>query len=480
MKESYSEKEPIYRLLTATRKLMRVADGDFQSVEALFGELRTLKHSINSHFRWANVGANRGTSKATLVDRWRTQMYDGGPPSLPSREGLEDFPQHAPVEWLQWKRIHMEWQTAVHEQPHRKGLHQDRQFWCLDLPRTKEQSHEGLYGNVRWLANEDEGPREAAASAPSSTFADANCPHNPSNSRANEELNPETPTGQTSGKTNTSTCTTWLPLNRVARRAKVQLEHTAHVVLWVFWTLLTPSAQASSFATTTIQDWFPSGSPVHAVIRALLDECAQFGWAGAHISMHQHKVPFPMPIHQVVKALPRAQFLTQEKAPHTRTISRIKALEEFVGVAHGTCTVSTLDILRHTEDMPEKTFVRVERPQERYFVTGSVFESVAQSMQDLFDKPRNAKDILMSLESLPVRRLLQQTRRLVSEATNGSNVDWINRPTWLPPEFEWTSPEHMTKTNLLELSHMCLEQIFSPNYCGPVQFANGRVEFLAH
>ncbi|ETV74173.1 hypothetical protein H257_11139 [Aphanomyces astaci] len=27
---------------------MRVADGDFQSVEALFGELRTLKHSINS------------------------------------------------------------------------------------------------------------------------------------------------------------------------------------------------------------------------------------------------------------------------------------------------------------------------------------------------------------------------------------------------------------------------------------------------
>ncbi|RHZ32068.1 hypothetical protein DYB37_012509 [Aphanomyces astaci] len=143
MKESYSEKEPIYRLWaeiekkygvsnvttmkTATRKLMRVADGDFQSVEALFGELRTLKHSINSHFRWAKVGANRGTSKATLVDRWRTQMYDGGPPSLPSREGLEDFPQHAPVEWLQWKRIHMEWQTAVHEQPHRKGLHQGTQ-----------------------------------------------------------------------------------------------------------------------------------------------------------------------------------------------------------------------------------------------------------------------------------------------------------------------------------------------------------------
>ncbi|RHY05351.1 hypothetical protein DYB36_011393 [Aphanomyces astaci] len=65
MKESHSEKEPIYRLWaeiekkygvsnvttmkTATRKLMRVADGDFQSVEALFGELRTLKHSINSH-----------------------------------------------------------------------------------------------------------------------------------------------------------------------------------------------------------------------------------------------------------------------------------------------------------------------------------------------------------------------------------------------------------------------------------------------
>ncbi|RHZ09693.1 hypothetical protein DYB37_013681, partial [Aphanomyces astaci] len=32
----------------SARKLMRVADGDFQSVEALFGELRTLKHSINS------------------------------------------------------------------------------------------------------------------------------------------------------------------------------------------------------------------------------------------------------------------------------------------------------------------------------------------------------------------------------------------------------------------------------------------------
>ncbi|RHY94119.1 hypothetical protein DYB37_002211 [Aphanomyces astaci] len=65
MKEPYSETEPIHRLWeeiekkygvsnvttmkTATRKLMRVADGDFQSVEALLGGLRALKYSINSH-----------------------------------------------------------------------------------------------------------------------------------------------------------------------------------------------------------------------------------------------------------------------------------------------------------------------------------------------------------------------------------------------------------------------------------------------
>ncbi|RHX99895.1 hypothetical protein DYB36_014287, partial [Aphanomyces astaci] len=34
---------------TATRKLMRLVDGDFQSVEALFGELEALKHSINPY-----------------------------------------------------------------------------------------------------------------------------------------------------------------------------------------------------------------------------------------------------------------------------------------------------------------------------------------------------------------------------------------------------------------------------------------------
>ncbi|ETV73828.1 hypothetical protein H257_11498 [Aphanomyces astaci] len=59
MKESFSEKKPIYRLWaeiekkygvsnvttmkTTTRKLMRLADGDFQSVEAHFGELQALK-----------------------------------------------------------------------------------------------------------------------------------------------------------------------------------------------------------------------------------------------------------------------------------------------------------------------------------------------------------------------------------------------------------------------------------------------------
>ncbi len=56
---------------------------------------------------------------------------------------------------------------------------------------------------------------------------------------------------------------------------------------------------------------------------------------------------------------------------------------------------------------PERTFVRVERPQEQYYASGSDYHSVAGLAQALFDKPRDATSLLTTLEQLPLHGLIQ-------------------------------------------------------------------------
>ncbi len=61
---------------------------------------------------------------------------------------------------------------------------------------------------------------------------------------------------------------------------------------------------------------------------------------------------------------------------------------------------------------PERTFVRVERPQEQYYASGTDFYAFAEHAQALFDQPRNATQLLLSLEQLPLHGLIQVRKSL--------------------------------------------------------------------
>ncbi|KAG9399372.1 hypothetical protein AC1031_011763 [Aphanomyces cochlioides] len=124
---------------------------------------------------------------------------------------------------------------------------------------------------------------------------------------------------------------------------------------------------------------------------------------------------------------------------------------------------------------PNKSFVRVERPQERYFLAGEEFEDIASYLQEKVDKPRDATKLLLSLELLPQRSLVQYTRKLDADAQKASNADWVNRPSWLSASVSWSDPLEMNKDDLLRLCHACLEHIYSPNFCGPVEIRDGRI-----
>jgi hypothetical protein len=110
--------------------------------------------------------------------------------------------------------------------------------------------------------------------------------------------------------------------------------------------------------------------------------------------------------------------------------------------------------------------VRVQRPQEQYFATGEAFDVLAQEVQRRFDQPRDAKSLLLSLQQLPFHGLVhvrnrntrtlqsnpvaKETRLLVAEASCGP-PDWVTRPLWLKPDFEWKDPLRMSSTQMLEL-----------------------------
>ncbi|KAG9411427.1 hypothetical protein AC1031_017064 [Aphanomyces cochlioides] len=128
---------------------------------------------------------------------------------------------------------------------------------------------------------------------------------------------------------------------------------------------------------------------------------------------------------------------------------------------------------------PNKSFARVERPQERYFLSGEEFEDIASFVQQRLDKPRDATKLLLSLEVQSQRSLVQYTRHLVAEAQQETSADWIHRPLWVPSHVKWCDPLHMSKNDLLQLCHACLGQIYTPDFCGPVDIRDGRVILLS-
>ncbi|KAF0695114.1 Aste57867_14050 [Aphanomyces stellatus] len=187
-------------------------------------------------------------------------------------------------------------------------------------------------------------------------------------------------------------------------------------------------------------------------------------------------LPFPLPFRRVVRASVHALFLALTKQYRARLFSRkraklLQALDENVAVAYGTCALVHIN-----GETPQNTFVRIQTPHEQYFAIGTEFEETAQLVQRTFDKPRDGKKFLMSLERLPYHALGTQTRRLVADATR-QMPDWITPPAWIPADFGWTDPLKMSSTKMLRLCHLALEQIFEPNFCGRVHFFEGRIIF---
>ncbi|KAH9145982.1 hypothetical protein AeRB84_010153 [Aphanomyces euteiches] len=237
------------------------------------------------------------------------------------------------------------------------------------------------------------------------------------------------------------------------------------------WTTL----NANPTGSRAILDFVKPGKTIFPLCSVLSSECLEKGIEPTLSNFAQYNIPYPISIHQILRVVNHEHIFTFSRVPHARLVARkksklLKALYEYSLVAQGTC------VLAHLNDQaPSKSFVRVERPQERYFLIGEDFENVASFLQDKIDKPRDATKLLLSLELLPQRNLVQFTRKLVAEAQQASIADWVNRPSWLQSGVFWTDPLQMNKTDLLRLCHACLERIYSPNICGPIEIRDGRI-----
>ncbi|KAG9414429.1 hypothetical protein AC1031_013787 [Aphanomyces cochlioides] len=240
-----------------------------------------------------------------------------------------------------------------------------------------------------------------------------------------------------------------------AAAVEFQIDSSSSLVDWVVW----QSSSVKSNENTLILSLVKPGKRTNALCTILAQECKEMGIEPTVSNFKKYKIPFPIPIHQILRVVNHEHVFTFNKAPHSRLISRkraklLKALTEYSLVAHVHVNGQT----------PSKSFVRVEKPQEHRFLSGEEFDDVASFLHERLEKPRDATKLLLSLQQNSQRYLVKYAHQLVAEVEQSSSADWANRPPWVPSDIEWCDP---------------LQQIYSPNFCGPVEFNNGRVILLA-
>ncbi|KAF0717425.1 Aste57867_2296 [Aphanomyces stellatus] len=396
--------------------------------------------------RWAKVAANKKLSKAALQELWTTMLFDGGPPPLLSPIRLTTMPP----EWQKWLERHFEWQNSSNEVAFRNELINQN----ISVPQ--EATHQVLIDQDSEASNKsvyNVFEKRARRNQPQLSIGTIHCI-----CFAAKLVN-----GALDG----------LPYTR-QKAIEFQQHNRSKTVLWGTWASLKKSVPA----TKTLRDWYFKNDSMREIVNAVHEDCRVMGFEATFHNLLRRKIPFPVSMHQILNKAEGAQFLVSLPTSKTRAITRkrknlFNALEEFVSVSNGTCVV--VHINGHK---PEQSFVRVHRPDEKYFATGSSFDTIAQLVQKMFDTPRDAKKFLQSLQLLNTQALRQQSRRLVAEACGEHRSDWAQRPHWVPDSFLWEDPSHMTKTTLLQLCHYCLEHIFCPNYCGRVSFENNAIVFL--
>ncbi|KAH9109196.1 hypothetical protein AeMF1_015703 [Aphanomyces euteiches] len=217
------------------------------------------------------------------------------------------------------------------------------------------------------------------------------------------------------------------------RRAALEFqgESSSIMVDWVVWTKLKTNSNGMFYLLFTA-DMTPESCTLSGLLKP--------GKKGMGIeptlsNVLKYRIPFPIPVHQILRVVNHEHVFSFERAPHSRLISRkktklLKALQEYSLVAH----------VHINGQAPNKSFARVERPQERYFQSGEEFDDIVSFVQQRLDKPRDATKLLLSLEVQSQRSLVQYTRQLVAEAQQGASADWIHRPLWVPAYVKWCDP----------------------------------------
>ncbi|KAG9399767.1 hypothetical protein AC1031_011645 [Aphanomyces cochlioides] len=118
----------------------------------------------------------------------------------------------------------------------------------------------------------------------------------------------------------------------------------------------------------TLSGLLKPGKKVHPLCVVLENECREMGIEPTLANVLKYRIP----VHQILRVVNHDHVFSFERAPHARLISRkrtklLKALQEYSLVAH----------VHINGQAPNKSFARVERPQERYFLSGEEFEDIA-------------------------------------------------------------------------------------------------------
>ncbi|ETV64115.1 hypothetical protein, variant 1 [Aphanomyces astaci] len=392
-----------------------------------YANLNLTVGDIVAILRWANVSANRGIAKASLELRMVEQLLHGGPPELQSRFELASFPAVVPTSWESWLHDHLAWQR----------------FRSPELP------------------TQDEHTTESNAPDASPTLLEATPSFWAFDHRA-IRLRPHAAIGKIkkicAASRMQGTFLDRLPLVKAAAQA-FAIESCAKAIFWVVW----ESIKSSVPDTQMLLDWYRPGDKAYELARCVESDCQTLGFTASMSNLLAHNVPFPITMNRILRCVDHTEFLVKKRTSHARTTARKKA--------------KLFKVVHVNGHKPEMSFVRIQRPNEQYFVSGDLFDITAYLIKDNFDRPRDGKKLLQSLASLSFKELKQQTRLLVAEVQVG-RPDWINPPSWKPEALLWRDPSLMTTTEMLIVCHAALEQIFCPRFCGEVRIENGQVSFV--